>query len=175
MQFDTDTKIELNKERLSKDIQEIRSIQNSYPLYFAYLAFIGLNLIEAVKYLKGYQSNKIHDNILLVLSILTILITAISIWKFIQLLYPKEIHYDKLPKEVYNDYYSELEEHYGSDYDELNEETKKGYLEYLELSVEQNFKLYAEKRQLLYQIVVIALISLIPYISLIIVNFIYNG
>ncbi len=175
MEFDTNTKIELNKARLTKDIQEIRSIQNSYPLYFAYLAFIGLNLLEVIKYLKGYQCDKIHDNILLILSILTLIITGISILKFIQLLYPKEIYYDKLPKEVYTDYLNELRNHYGDNYKELNEETKKGYLEYLELSVEENFKLFSLKRQLLYQIVVIALISLIPYMLLITVNFIYNG
>lgn len=154
---------------------EIRSIQNSYPLYFAYLAFIGLNLIEVIKYLKGYQHDKPTDNYLLVLSLLIIVITTLSFFKFIQLLDPKEVYYDKLPKEVYCEYHNDIKGIFGEDHKDLYEETKKGYLEYLELSVEKNFKLYSTKRQLLYQIVVIALVSLIPYILFIILNFIYNG
>jgi hypothetical protein len=173
--FDLDTKIELNKERLNRDLQDIRNVQNSYPLFFAYLAFMSLYLTDFFKYIKNFNTDKNSDLLILILTVITSILLIWSIVKFIQLIYPQKIFYDKLPKEVYNDYMSEIIDYSKENDLDIEEETKKGYLEYLEEAVFKNFNIYVRKRQLFYHVVLISIVSIIPYSILLIIKFIYYG
>jgi len=113
--FDLDTKIELNRKRLDKDLQEIKNIQNSYPLFFAYLAFIGLYFTDFFKYLRNYNPDKLNDVFIFLFTILTTVFLLFSIGKFIQMLFPQKIYYDKQPKEVYTGYMELLSKFYEED------------------------------------------------------------
>lgn len=174
--YNLDEKIKLNQERLEKDLKSIRDIQSSYPLFFAYLAFIGLYLSDFFIYLKNYNSSELSDVAILIFVIITSILVIISIFKFVFLLYPQEIYYDKIPKEIYNDYLNQMKE-YAEDRADIDvvSETKSGYLVYLEIAVEKNFKLFVSKRRLFYHVVLYSLISLIPYIILLAIKYFQYG
>ncbi len=173
--FDVETKIRLNKDRLEKDLDSIQRIQNRYPLYFAFLGLVGLYIFDFVTYIKNYNHERSIDTWILILLIITFILLAISLYKFILLIIPQKIYYDKLPEEIYKEYYENIKDFLSADQQTLIEETNSGYLEYLELSVRKNFNIYVKKRFLYYQVVLFSLISLFPYIILLLIKFIYYG
>jgi hypothetical protein len=67
-----------------------------------------------------------------------------------------------LPEEVYGEFYKEMQIYSQENEKKIDveEETKKGYLEYLEEAVSKNFDIYVRKRQLYYHVFLISLTDL---------------
>jgi len=166
--FTLDSKIVLNKERLEKLRSEIQGIQNINTLYLIYLGFIGLYFFDFTERLIIlWNQEVIFEEWKFFLSYgLAIFLLAVSVFYFIQLVIPKYVAHDLLPKEVYNDLKNEVQDwiqRKGVEKD-IEIETKESYLETLEDAVSHNFDLYIEKKRYAFRLIIFALLSLIPYI-----------
>ena len=175
MKFDIDTKIDLNKERLKYDYENLRNLQNSYGYIVVYLSFIGLTIFDFIKYLKTI--NYCHIDYLNLIFIISLLISLIFIFytiqQFLKLFIPRNVAHDKLPIFIYKTMYDKVSAWAKKYNKDPEEEVKQAYLELLEKAVENNFNLYIKKRLLLYKTIKFALISLIPYfVSMILFNLI---
>jgi hypothetical protein len=175
MKFDIDTKIDLNKERLKYDYENLRNLQNSYGYIVVYLSFIGLTFFDFIKYLKTINYCNIdYLNLIFMISlIISLIFIFYTIQQFLKLFIPRKVAHDKLPNFVYNTMYDKVSAWAKKYNKDPEEETKQAYLELLEKAVENNFNLYIKKRVLLYKTIKFALISLIPYfVSMILFNLI---
>ncbi|MCK4664956.1 MAG: hypothetical protein KAT68_18950 [Bacteroidales bacterium] len=175
MKFDIDTKIDLNKERLKYDYENLRNLQNSYGYIVVYLSFIGLTFFDFIKHLKTIDyCNFDYMNLIFIISLLVSLVFIFyAIFQFLKLFIPRKVAHDKLPNYIYNTMYNKVSTWAKKNNKNPEEEAKLAYLELLEKAVEINFKLYINKRLLLYKTIKFALISLIPYfVSMILFNLI---
>jgi hypothetical protein len=173
MKFDLDSKIELNKERLKHDFENLRNVQNSYGYIVIYLSFIGLTFFDFVKFIKTMDyCNLNFMNIFFLLSlIISIFYIIYTLRLFYKLFIPREVAHDKLPNFIYTSMLTEVTDWAKKNNKNAEEETKNAYLDLLEKAVENNFKLYIKKRLLIYKTIKVALISLIPYfVSMILFN-----
>jgi len=165
MKFDLDSKIELNKERLKQDYNNLRNLQNSYGYIVIYLSFIGLTFFEFIKHLRSIDfCNLDWLNLIFIIGlIISIIFIIYTILIFLKLFIPRQVAHDKLPKFLYTTMLRKVTDWANDNNKDPEEETKKAYLDLLEKAVENNFRLYIYKRQLIYKTIKIALISLIPY------------
>lgn len=173
MKFDIDSKIAQNKERLKYDHENIRNLQNAYGYIVIYLSFIGLTFFDFIKYLSdlNLKSCKTIDIVFIILVIASMLLIIITLIFYINLFLPKKIAHDKLPKFIYSKMFKEVGDWAKRNNKNPEKETKEAYLELLERAVQNNFKIYAYKRNMLYRSIVFALLSFIPYfIAMILYN-----
>lgn len=175
MKFDIDSKIEQNRDRLRFDYENLRNLQNSYGYIVIYLSFIGLTFFDFVKYLKtiNYCCLEFWSILFLISLLISLAFIVYTILQFLKLFIPKYVAHDKLPEFLYKDMYKKVSEWAIKNNKDPENEVKESYLNLLEKAVENNYKLYINKRLLLYKTIRIALISLIPYFaSMILFNFI---
>ena len=94
MKFDIDNKIELNKERLKYDHDNIRNLQNAYGYVVVYITFIGLTFFDFIKYLKAFDFNNIKNKevLFLLFFIISIIFIAITLFMILSCLYQKKLH-----------------------------------------------------------------------------------
>jgi hypothetical protein len=144
--FTIDTQIEANKERLEKLREELKDIQQVNTLYLIYLGFIGIYFFDYTKKLIDvFEGQNLCAEIWFTITYcITLVLLGISIYFFVKLLTPKYVAHDLLPKEVYRDLKTEIENWSKNSNRELDllQETKLSYLETLEDAVDKNFQLY---------------------------------
>lgn len=165
MNFDIDSKIKQNKERLKNDYNNLRNIQNSYGYIVVYLSFIGLTFFDFIDYLNTIDLcviNLWHFTFLLCLTVALSFI-YLTLHHFIWLFIPRKVAHDKLPKFIYTNLYDDVASWAEKHKKNPEEEIKMAYLHLLEDAVENNYHLYIKKRYKLYKSIKFALISLIPY------------
>jgi|TARA_B110000967_G_C18647467_1_gene441599 hypothetical protein len=171
MKIDLENKINESRSRLKADLSRIEALQQSYPLYFAYLAFIGLFIFDFLK--QWLSITQLEFSISLVIfflsSILTLIFLVVSISHFVKLIYPLEIAHEPVPEKIYKEHYKSIEE-WTKRQDGLNleEQFNESYLELLETAVSENFVIFKQKRKDRYEMILFALISILPYIIAII-------
>lgn len=171
MNFDLDSKIAANKERLKHDLDNLRNIQISYGYIVVYISFYGLSFVDFLDYIKGidWSCLSIIQFILLLLLLTTILLFCMTIYHFTRLFIPRTVFHDKLPEFVYKDMFSKITDWAQRHNKDPEIENKEAYLELLEKAVKGNFDLYVQKRGILYKSIQFALFSLLPYIIAIII------
>ena len=170
MDFNIDSKIEMNKQRLKSDYDNLRNLQNSYGYFVIYLSFIGLTFFDFVQHIKKIDFSNLNNwnyAFLIILGISLIFICH-TIQLFLRLFIPKEVAHDRIPQFVYETMYNKVSIWAKKNNKDPMEETRLAYLELLEKAVKNNFRLYHHKRNLIYKTIKYALISLIPYFILMI-------
>lgn len=169
-----EARIEMNKERLRQDSENLGKIQNLYGVFVVFLSFIGIYSLDFVKTLKTIAEFKASGGLIsfLIFFILSAVLVLFAVCYFIALLWPKEVAHEPEPKLIYRDLADEVSkwmEEQDGDYD-LQSEINDSYIEMLEDAVSHNYALYQEKRKYFYNVVVFSFISLIPFVISIIIQ-----
>lgn len=170
--FELDSKIDANKERLKIEHNNLRNIQNSYGYIMIYISFIGFKFFDIMGYfINDFSCSHItFSNVLFFIFFLTSLFFIFwTLIVFIKLFVPRYIAHEKLPEFVYKNMFEEVGKWAAKKGKDPVLETKKAYLEMLEKAVRHNYQTYIEKRNLLRKTIKLAIISLIPYFCCIVI------
>lgn len=162
--FTLDGKIEENRRYLRELYEKYRKIENYYPLFFGYLAFIGIYYFDFIIYLFK-DNNFTYSKLWFFIELLPSFIGIVySIYLMVNVLYLKEWYDDNDPSGIYKGtmnnaklVYPELTTR------ELERITKESYLETLELNVKDNNKTYDKKKKKVSVLIKVIVITLIVY------------
>lgn len=165
--FSTENKIKENRKRIREQFEQYKKIETYYPLFFAYLGFIGVFTFDII--IRCFNPKLVTPGCLYIIFLaLHIILIICCFAKFVQVVWLKSFGNDLLPKDVYKDTWDKVNESYPDSSDEYKKsETQKGYLETLEQEVERNYTLYDEKKKHLHLLIKGILISIIIYSILI--------
>lgn len=158
---------------LSELRSELKDIQTFNTSYFIYLAFIFYYLEKVTFYVLNIDFDTL-SNINLSLYVFysfTVILLICSFVNFVRLVTPNDTAFDLLPKQVYDDYFLETESWIKRTEKELDpiNETNESYLITLERANTINFLLLKHKRNLKFLVIVLAIVSIIPYTITIII------
>lgn len=165
--FDIDTKIQENRNRIRELFEQYKKVESYYPLFFAYLGFIGIYTFDIIVYFFTKQCNP-----LLIffgaLIILHISVFGYCFYKFLTIIFLKSFGNDPLPVDVYITTYNNVkQQNPNCNEAQLIEKTKEGYLFTLENEVNNNYNIYSRKKENLTVLIKSILVSFIIYSFLI--------
>lgn len=175
--FTLNGKIEENRQRLREFLDLYKKIENYYPLFFAYVALIGVYSFDIF----NYFINLSDPHSIFIFGGLTALHIGMFIYAFslfFKLIFLKPLLFDILPKDVYSIVFDQVSESEpktneenlklsDKDYQKkIEDETKKLYLERLEDSLKKNVDSYIGKKKILTKLIKIISWSVLVYILL---------
>ena len=166
--FDLDTKIAWNRQRLREIYTQYKALDKYYPLFFAYMGFLGVYTFEFLIY------SVTHDLALknsIFIFICSILFGGI-VWSFvliIKIVLLKEWKHESIPQEIYSEGYEKQvnllkgKSDVTPDNNKVEESLKKGILTMLEDSLRDNNEVMKRKKQSIGLLIKIIIFNLILY------------
>ena len=161
--FDLDSKIAWNRHRMRELFEMYKKIENYYPLFLAFLGFIGIFYFNFVILLINN-----FDHWFLLTTSLTTIGLIISVYYMVKIMFTKEWCHDYDPSEVYIDLFDKktvalkkIEP--DCTLQDIEIEVRENYLSRLEKNVSENFAIYCIKKKYVSNILKIMLISILIY------------
>jgi len=170
--FDLDSKIAWNRHRMRELFEMYKKIENYYPLFFAFLGFIGIYYFDFIILL----INNFNHRFLLTTTLTTVGLLW-SLYYMIRIIFTNKWYQDGQGKLVYKKLFDdvtieETEKNNGvkPELEILDRITREVYLESLEEDLAENTKVYVCKKNYLTNVLKVIVITLIMY-SINIVHF----
>ncbi|MDP2187845.1 MAG: hypothetical protein Q8J69_04095 [Sphingobacteriaceae bacterium] len=138
--FDLDSKISLNRQRIREQFEQYKRIENYYAFFFAYVAMLGTGIFEIIILAINSATSASFFQFSAIILVLVVLMTF---YFFCQLIWLKGIHVDPIPKNVYSQFNQNEEI---SEQKKLEDEIKIAYLTLLEDAIEFNQEVYSRKK-----------------------------
>ena len=162
--FDLDSKIAWNRHRMRELFEMYKKIENYYPLFFAFLGFLGIYYFDFIVLL----INKF--NCLFFLS--TILTSIGLIWALYymtQIMFTKEWYQDSTPEKIYKKLFDEMTIWYKSnngdkyDLEKIDILVRESYLDSLEENIKDNTIIYLDRKSILSKLLKVIFVTLLIY------------
>jgi hypothetical protein len=139
--FGIDTRIALNRQRVREQFEQYKRVESYYGFFFAYMALLGYGIFDVLAF--GFQNGWVLSCLQL-FTLILIFIVFSTFFFFAKLIWLKGFHVDPIPKNIY----SNFDANKGTlKKKALELEVKKSYLQTLEVAVEQNQKIYDNKKK----------------------------
>ena len=163
--FDLDSKIAWNRHRMREQFEMYKKIENYYPVFLAFLGFIGIYYLDFIILL----INNFNHWFLFTTSLTTIGL-IISIYYMVKIMFTNKWNHDGRPIRIYKELFDdvtieETEKNNGvkPNLEILDRVTRESYLVGLEEDLEQNFSIYSKKKKNINYVLKFMFIVLILY------------